>query len=340
MTFSVSGNGFGTDMSGRPVKIAVIIPAYRVRAHILGVIRLIPSHVQGIYVVDDACPDGSGALVREQCNDARVRVLQNEQNQGVGGAVLAGYRDAIADGFDVLVKIDGDGQMDPALIDRFVGPIAAGEADYTKGNRFYRLDEISVMPKARILGNAVLSLMSKLSTGYWDVFDPTNGYTAVHAKVMELLPEKRLSKRYFFETDLLFRLGTIRAVVQDVPMRAVYGDEVSNLKIRKVVGEFLIKHLRNFAKRIFYKYYLRDMNAGTVQLTAGVVATAFGLLFGASHWLQSIGNGVPTATGTVMLAALPTLLGAQFLLGFLGADITSVPKKALWPSLTTTRYRA
>jgi dolichol-phosphate mannosyltransferase len=326
-------------MSARPIQIAVIVPAYRVRSHIMGVVNSIPSHVQGIYVVDDACPDESGALVEEQCNDARVRVLRNEQNQGVGGAVLKGYREAIADGFDVLVKIDGDGQMDPTLIDRFVGPIVAGEADYTKGNRFYRLDEISVMPKARILGNAVLSLISKLSTGYWDVFDPTNGYTAVHAKVMELVPEDRLSKRYFFETDMLFRLGTIRAVVQDVPMKAVYGAEVSNLRIRKIVGEFLMKHLRNFAKRIFYKYYLRDMNAGTVQLTAGLIATIFGVIFGVVHWAQSASNGVPTTVGTVMLAALPTLLGVQFLLGFLGADITSVPKKALWPALITNRYQ-
>ncbi len=150
------------------------------------------------------------------------------------------------------MKIDGDGQMDPSLIPVFVFPIAAGEADYAKGNRFFDLETIRIMPKVRLFGNAVLSFMCKLSSGYWNLFDPTNGYTAIHADVARRLPFDKISRRYFFETDMLFRLNTLRAVVVDVPMEAKYGNEESNLKISRIVGEFFAKHVRNFLKRIFY----------------------------------------------------------------------------------------
>ena len=175
----------------------------------------------------------------ENCTDARVIVLRNPQNLGVGGAVLTGYRAAIEAGADVIIKIDGDGQMDPGLIPTFIAPIIAGEADYTKGNRFFDLEEIRAMPRVRLIGNAALSFMTKLSSGYWNLFDPTNGYTAIHAHVARHLPFEKISSGYFFETDMLFRLNTLRAVVIDVPMDAKYGDEVSNLKISKTAGKFL-----------------------------------------------------------------------------------------------------
>lgn len=182
--------------------IAVIIPAYKVRAQVLGVIASIGAEVTAIYVVDDACPEGSGAYVAEHCRDPRVRVVTNPENRGVGGAVMAGYTAAIAEGMEILVKIDGDGQMDPALLPDFVAPIADGHADYAKGNRFYDPEELWQMPKIRLIGNAVLSLMAKLSSGYWQSFDPTNGYTAIHADVARMLPFHKISNRYFFETDI------------------------------------------------------------------------------------------------------------------------------------------
>ena len=149
-------------------EIAVVIPSYRVSRHILGVIASAGPMVRQIIVVDDACPDGSGALVKEQCRDERVVVLTHEVNQGVGGAVLTGYRHAIESGADIIVKVDGDGQMDLNLLPRFVAPIANGLADYTKGNRFYDLSEIGQMPLLRLVGNAGLSFMAKFSSGYWD----------------------------------------------------------------------------------------------------------------------------------------------------------------------------
>lgn len=313
--------------------IAVVIPAYKVRKHIGQLLLNMPSYVDKIFVVDDACPEATGRHVAETTGDPRVAVLYNAVNLGVGGAVMAGMSAALAEGADIIVKVDGDGQMSPALIGKFVEPILAGDADYTKGNRFYSIENVSGMPAVRVLGNGILSFMAKLSTGYWDIFDPTNGFTAIHAKVAAMLPLGKISRRYFFETDLLFRLGTVRAVVMDIPMQAVYGEEVSNLKIKKIFGEFLYKHARNFFKRISYNYFIRDMSAGTVELIAGCVLSMFSLCFGLYHWHEAVYSGKPAASGTIMLAALPLILGTQMLLGFLNIDISSVPRRPLWPSL-------
>ncbi|MFC0132761.1 glycosyl transferase family 2 [Massilia eurypsychrophila] len=316
--------------------IAVVIPCYRVTRHILGVIAAIGPEVQRIYVVDDLCPDQSGALVRAECADPRVTVLEHKENQGVGGAVMTGYAAAIADGAEVIVKVDGDGQMDSNLIPRFVAPILEGEADYTKGNRFYDLEQIGSMPPLRLIGNAVLSLMTKLSSGYWDLFDPTNGFTAIHADAARRLPFARISRRYFFETDMLFRLNTLRAVVVDVPMDAVYGDEVSNLKISRIVTEFAAKHVRNFFKRLFYNYYLRNMSLASIELPLGVAMVLFGSIYGISHWLYSMRHDMVTPAGTVMVAALPLIMGTQLILAFLAYDIASVPRR---PIHTKTLFR-
>lgn len=308
-------------------QIAVIIPTYKARNHILGVIKEVGPEVTRIYVVDDRCPDGSGDFVAANCKDNRVTVIKHTENQGVGGAVMTGYKAAIEDGIGVLVKIDSDGQMDPTLIMDFVVPIINGEADYTKGNRFFDLEKVRSMPKIRLFGNAILSLMCKLSSGYWNLFDPTNGYTAIHADVARHLPFHKISQRYFFETDILFRLNTLRAVVVDVPMNAKYGDEISNMKISKIPGEFIAKHVRNFSKRIFYNYYLRDMSLASIELPVGLVLIGFGVMYGGYHWLHSAQAGLPTPAGTVMLSALPILAGIQLLLSFIGYDVSSVPTR-------------
>lgn len=317
------------EVKGKQFKIAAVIPSYKVRDHILGVIDSMEPYVDRIYVVDDCCPVGSGQLVLDESRDPRVRVLFNEENLGVGGAVIHGYRVAIEEGIDIIVKVDGDGQMDPALMSNFIEPIAAGEADYTKGNRFFDLEEIKSMPKIRLFGNAVLSFMTKFSSGYWDLFDPTNGYTAIHRDVARRVITKQISLRYFFETDMLFRLNTLRAVVVDVPMSAKYGDEVSNLKISKIVGEFLVKHFRNFLKRVFYNYYLRDMSIASIQLPLGVVLLVFGLAFGGFHWIENARNDIATPAGTIMIVTVSLLAGLQFILAFIAEDIASVPRRVL-----------
>lgn len=310
-------------------KIAVVIPSYKVSKHILDVIGRVGAEVCRIYVVDDCCPEQSGQYVTEHCADPRVVVLRNPVNLGVGGTVMAGYAKALEDGMEIIVKIDGDGQMDPALIRDFVAPILVGEADYTKGNRFFDLEKITEMPKLRLFGNAALSFMTKISSGYWNLFDPTNGYTAIHCHVARQLPFRKISNRYFFETDMLFRLNTLRAVVVDVPMDAKYGDEVSNLKISKIFGEFMFKHGRNFFKRIFYNYYLRDMSLASLELPLGLGLVLFGAIFGAYSWLSAAYAHTTTPAGAVMLSALPIITGVQFILGFLSFDMASMPNRPL-----------
>lgn len=305
--------------------IAVVIPSFKVTRHIQKVIADIGPEVGAIYVIDDCCPDRSGDFVRQHVTDARVRVLQNAQNLGVGGATMAGYRQAADDGFSVIVKIDGDGQMKPSLIPRFIQPILDGTADYTKGNRFYNIEDVRSMPLMRLIGNAALSFITKISTGYWHLFDPTNGFTAIHARLIPWLPMNKISQRYFFESDLLFRLNTLGAVVRDIPMKAVYDDEESNLKIGQILGRFLTGHLRNFGKRIFYSYFLRNFSLASVELLLGSLSLLFGVTFGAHAWLQSIDQQLAASSGTVMLAALPVIIGVQLLLSFLNYDIESTP---------------
>jgi glycosyltransferase involved in cell wall biosynthesis len=250
---------------------------------------------------------------------------------------MTGYRQAAADGMAVIVKIDGDGQMDPTLLPSFVAPILNGEADYTKGNRFWDLSQISQMPLLRRFGNLGLSFLAKASSGYWRLFDPTNGYTAIHAAVAQRLPMEAISTRYFFETDLLFRLNAMQAVVQDVPMDARYGDEVSNLKVSQVLGEFALKHARNFCKRIAYRYYLRDLTIASLELVAALALLAGGTLYGGWHWIAAAGAGVSAPVGTVVLPAIAIVSGLQFLLAFLSYDIANQPVTPVHRSLMGLR---
>jgi glycosyltransferase involved in cell wall biosynthesis len=247
--------------------------------------------------------------------------------------MLTGYTAALAEGVLVMVKLDGDGQMEPELIPRFVAPILRGQADYTKGNRFYDLTQLVQMPTVRLLGNAALSFMAKLSTGYWNLFDVNNGFTAIHARVAQCLPFEKISRRFFFESDMLFRLNTIRAVVIDIPMDARYGSELSNLRVGNIAGEFLTKHVSNLCKRIFYNYFLRDMSVASLELLLGTLMLGFGLIYGSSQWASSLSLGRATPLGTIMLAALPTMLGIQMLLAFLSYDVSSVPRRPIHPDL-------
>ncbi|HEY1720992.1 MAG TPA: glycosyltransferase family 2 protein [Magnetospirillaceae bacterium] len=314
---------------GATPQVAVVIPCYRVGDAIFTVLSRIGPEVARIYVVDDRCPENTGDRVEAQNTDERVVVLRHTVNQGVGGALITGYRRALEDGVTVAVKLDGDGQMDPALIPRFVKPILSGQADYTKGNRFYNLKSLIGMPRVRLIGNAVLSFMTKISSGYWRVFDPTNGYTAVHTAALRLLPLDKIARDYFFESDMLFRLNIVRAVVQDVPMDAFYGDEKSGLKVAKVIPRFLARHAANALKRVFYCYFLRDFQLASINLIVGILGVFGGAIFGIRHWILSEQSNVPASAGTVMLATLPIILGVQLLLQAVSYDIQNQPTRPI-----------
>lgn len=305
--------------------VAVVIPCYEVRDHILEVLKKIGKEVDRIIVVDDACPESTGQLVVDKCDDRRVTVLFNDHNIGVGGATVRGIRKALAESHKIIVKIDGDGQMDPSLIPSFINPLLDAEADSTKGNRFYKPEFLTTMPKLRLVGNSCLSFISKLSSGYWSLMDPTNGFFAIHAEVAGEIDWDKLSTRYFFESDLLYHLALSKAVVKNIPMHATYGTENSSLSISKAMLEFPFLHLNRFVKRLFYIYLLRDFNAGSLMLFNSLLFLPFGVIFGGWTWYFSYKIGRLTPTGTIMLAILPIVLGYQSFLSFLHFDIENEP---------------
>lgn len=309
--------------------ITVVIPCYKARQTILQVLEEIPDFIDEIICVDDFCPEQTGKYIEENVTDNRVRIIYHNINQGVGGAMVTGYKAALDTDTDIVIKMDADGQMHPSLIPRFLGPILEHRADYTKGNRFYTLENLEQMPKLRLLGNAVLSFFSKFSTGYWKIFDPNNGYTAIHIKVLELLPLDKISKRFFFESDMLFRLNIINAVVMDVPMEARYADEKSNLNIIFSVFEFGLKHSLNTYKRIFYNYFLRDFSVASVEFFLGPILILYGFMFGIDKWTISITTGLHATAGQVMNAALPMIVGMQLTLSALNYDINNYPSLPL-----------
>lgn len=321
-------------------RVAVVMPCYRVGGQVLDLIERIGPEVSTIYAIDDACPEQSGDVIEGACRDPRVTLIRHEVNQGVGGAVMTGFSRALADGAEIVIKLDGDGQMDPALIPMFVKPIVEGRADYVKGNRFFSPEDARNMPRTRLAGNLALSFLTKLSTGYWSLFDPNNGYVAIDARVLASLPLDKISRRYFFESDMLFRLGTLRARVIDLPMRAIYADETSSLHPTRMISHFGRRHLVNTCKRISYSYFLRDFSVASLELVFGTLLFAFGMMFGAYHWLNALGTGATTPVGTVMLAVLPLLVGLQFLLAFVGYDVANSPAEPVAPLLSGVRRNA
>jgi dolichol-phosphate mannosyltransferase len=304
------------------MKVSVVIPSYKVKAKILSVLEKIGPEVTRIYIVDDKCPESSGDFVRDNSGDPRVEIIYHEKNLGVGGAVISGYKKAIEEDMDIVVKIDGDGQMNPEIIHSFIAPILSHQFDYTKGNRFYRIEDVQKMPAKRLFGNTALSFLSKASTGYWQLFDPTNGYTAISVACLRNLELDKISKRYFFESDLLFRLNIIGANIKDVPMKAIYEDEESNLRISRIFFPFVKGHIVNFSKRILYNYFLREFSLATISLVFGLLLTGFGVSFGIMEWYKALETHTTASSGTVMLAALPVIIGTQLLLSFINYDIS------------------
>jgi dolichol-phosphate mannosyltransferase len=314
-------------------QIAVVIPCFRVAQQVLPLIARIGPEVGWIIAVDDACPEGSGDAIERDCSDSRVRVLRHPVNQGVGGALATGFRAALQTPARVIVKLDGDGQMDPALISRLAQPIRSGRADYAKGNRFHRLSDVAAMPRLRLFGNAVLSFLTKLSSGYWQIFDPTNGFIAIHRDVLAELPLDALARRYFFESDMLYQLGQLRAVVAEMPMRAVYDGAPSSLRPLRTVLPFLAGHLRNFTRRLLYSYFLRGFSPASLELLLAPPLLLFGIGFGLQQWWLSVQSDEPATAGTVMLAALPILIGLQLLLSWLNFDVAAEPRQPIHPLL-------
>jgi glycosyltransferase involved in cell wall biosynthesis len=301
-----------------------------VEREIQSVLQTIPSYIKHIIAVDDASPDSTADLVSAfSANDERITLIRHPSNQGVGGAMVTGYRKALELGAQVVVKIDGDGQMDVTQLPGLLQPLMDGKADYTKGNRFRDFKSLQQMPFIRRVGNMGLAFLAKAATGYWNMFDPTNGFNAIRADVLAQLPLDKIDRSYYFETSMLANLYLIGAVVKDVSMPARYQGEVSSLLVHRILFQFPPKLISTFLRRLVLKNFIYDFSMGSIYLLAGLPLLLFGLLFGILKWIQYASIGVPAPTGTVMIPTLSVLLGIQLLLSAIEIDLRSIPAEPL-----------
>lgn len=314
--------------------IAAVVPCYRVEREIESVLQAIPSYIKHILVVEDASPDSTAERVSAAAQeDARILLIRHPSNQGVGGAMMTGYRKALELGAQVVIKIDGDGQMDMEHLSRLLQPLIEGKADYTKGNRFRDFVSLQQMPFIRRVGNMGLAFLAKAATGYWNMFDPTNGFNAIRAEVLVQLPLDKIDRSYYFETSMLAHLYLIGAVIKDVPMPARYQGEVSSLLVHRILFEFPPKLFSTFLRRLVLKNFIYNFSMESIYLLTGLPLLIFGLAFGIYKWLQYASIGIPAPTGTVMLATLSVLLGIQLLLSAIEIDLRSIPTEPLSPPL-------
>ncbi len=307
-------------------KIAVVIPCFKVSKHILEVVKTIPPFIDDIIIVDDFCPEKSGNII-ENLHLTNVNIIFHQKNKGVGSSMISGYKKALELKSDIIVKMDGDGQMKSVDIQSIVRPIIDNISDYTKGNRFYDFESLRAMPKIRLFGNSILSFLVKFSSGYWNIVDPTNGFTAINASALNNLKIDNISKRYFFEIDMLINLNIYSKTVTDISLPARYGNEKSNLNIFSVIIKFPFKIVQGLVKRIFYKYYLYNFNMASIYLLLGIPFSLFGIIFGIYRWVKSYLENIENSAGTIMLVALPIILGIQFILQAIQIDIQSIPEK-------------
>jgi glycosyltransferase involved in cell wall biosynthesis len=302
--------------------IAVVVPAYNEEALIGDTLAGIPSFVDRIVVVDDASSDGTGDKARNYA-DRQIEVVVHERNQGVGAAIVTGYKRALAERVDVTAVMAGDNQMDPDELESIAGPVLSGEVDYAKANRLISGRAWELIPRTRYLGNAVLSLLTKIASGYWHVADSQAGYTAISLATLEGLDLDRVYTRYGFPNDMLVHLNVINARVRDVPSRPIYNvGERSGIKLRSVVPRISWLLLKGFFWRMREKYVIRDFHPLVFFYLFGIVMTVAGLALGITETvLRIMGNGIPTAT--IVLVALLLIAGSQFTLFAMWFDMES-----------------
>ena len=302
--------------------IAVVVPAFDEEQLIGTTLAGIPEVVDRVIVVDDASHDGTPAAAGSS-GDPRVEVITHEQNQGVGAAILTGYRRALEYGVDVTCVMAGDNQMDPADLEAIAGPVARGEADYAKANRLFTGRAWELIPRNRYLGNAVLSLLTKIASGYWHVADSQAGYTAIGKSTLELLDLDRIYPRYGFPNDMLVHLNVINARVRDVPSRPVYGvGEKSGIRLGRVIPSISWLLSKAFFWRMREKYVIRDFHPLVFFYMFGLLFSLLGLALGVTVTILRIGGNELTVA-TVVLIALLLIAGLLFTLFAMLFDMES-----------------
>ncbi|HWO08574.1 MAG TPA: glycosyltransferase family 2 protein [Polyangiaceae bacterium] len=309
----------------RDQRIVVAIPAYRAESTIAEVVQTLPPFVDTVIVVDDASPDRTFE-VASALAEPRLVLIRHERNQGVGGAMRSAYEKALELGCDVVVKMDSDGQMDPTRVSDLLDALLNGGYDYAKGNRFLHREALSSMPRHRLFGSLVLTMLTKMASGYWHIFDPQNGFVACRAVMLRRLDLPGIASDYFFENDMLVHLNVLSARVVDVPLPARYSNEVSSMRISRILISFPGRLFSRYWWRIYERYTLRDFSPIVPFLFSGILLCAWAAIFGGWAWYRSLETGIVATTGTVMLTALPAILGFQLLLHALLLDIYSTPR--------------
>ena len=303
-------------------KIAVAIPCYRVEEHLELVVSELPEFVDSILLVDDHSPDGTGALADKlAAADPRVAVLHHEVNRGVGGAMKSAFAKAEALEMDVVVKLDGDGQMDASFIAPLVD--ALGDADFAKGNRLFDRQMLRRMPAIRRVGNMGVGFMVKAASGYWNVSDPVNGFFAITTATLKRMDLDRIADRYFFESSMLIEMHYAGARISEVTMPAIYADERSNLSIGHTLFSFPPRLVAAWLRRLHLTYFVYDFNICSLYILIGLPSFLFGLIFGLCEWIHYASISSPSPTGTIMVAVLTFILGFQMLLAAAQYDITA-----------------
>jgi glycosyltransferase involved in cell wall biosynthesis len=303
-------------------RVAVVVPAFDEERLIATTLASIPELVDRVIVVDDASQDGTAAAAAGTV-DERVEVITHEKNRGVGAAILTGYRRALEDGADVAVVMAGDNQMDPDDLEAIAGPVARGEVEYAKANRLFTGRAWELIPRTRYLGNAVLSLLTKIASGYWHVADSQSGYTAVSRKTLELLDLDRIYPRYGFPNDMLVHLNVINARVRDVPSRPVYGvGETSGIRLGRVIPAISWLLTKAFFWRMREKYVIRDFHPLVFFYFFGILFSLIGFVLGVTVTILRIG-GNELSVGTVVLVALLLIAGLLFTLFAMLFDMES-----------------
>lgn len=307
-------------------RIAVVVPCFNVEKTIKAVVDGMPPWIDNIVLVNDASVDCTESIIRrlERDSSGRVNALTLTCNQGVGGAVMAGMKEVMAQNeCDIVVKMDGDGQMNPDYLKCLLFPLIDNQADVTKGNRFRNFKALRKMPLIRRLGNMGLSLLIKAASGYWNLFDPSNGFFALKKETLQKLDFERLDKRFFFESSLIIELYYTGAVIRDIPMPALYDDEESNLSVLKCLVTFPSKLIRAFIRRVQIRYFVMDFTIVSLYILLGVPLLLFGFLFGLINWIYYASISVAAPTGTILIATLCIVLGVQLILSFIQYDMSA-----------------
>jgi glycosyltransferase involved in cell wall biosynthesis len=302
-------------------KVAVVVPAFNEEGLVGSTVSTIPSFVDKIYVVDDGSTDAT--VERAKGADERVEVIKHEKNEGVGAAIVTGYRRSAADENDITCVMAADGQMDPDDLEMLVRAVASNECDYAKANRLFTGQAWQLIPKTRYLGNAVLSFLTKIASGYWHVADSQSGYTAVNLETIRMVDLERVYRRYGFPNDLLVHLNVWNRRVRDYPSRPIYGvGERSGIRLRKVIPRISWLLLKGFFWRMGQKYVIRDFHPLILFYMLGILLFGVGILLGIVEVvLRFAGN--PITSATIVLVALLVISGLQLLLFAMWFDMES-----------------